>query len=102
MTEWIDVISVKDFPKKGPHTLVLKGHPIAIYYYENCYFAIEDCCTHQGLPLSDGLLQGDIITCPYHGAKFSIMTGEVKAPPAFDNLPVFEVRIINGIIQVQL
>lgn len=101
--EWVDVIEA-DKVDVGcpPYTTTIKGHPIAIFNLEGAFYAIEDCCTHQGFPLSDGPIEGDEITCPFHGAKFCIKTGEVTAPPAFEDLPIYEVRIEKGIIQIKI
>ncbi len=45
------------------------------------YYAIEDKCPHMHGDLSAGTLQGDVVTCPRHGAKFSITTGKAVAHP---------------------
>jgi len=100
MSEWINVIAVSALPEGERHLTMAKGHPILIFNLEGNFYAIEDCCTHQGLPLSDGELQGNEITCPFHGAKFNIITGEVTEPPAFENLITFETRVVEGMLQI--
>ncbi|MGZ8215504.1 MAG: Rieske 2Fe-2S domain-containing protein, partial [Methylosarcina sp.] len=44
---------------------------------------------------------GDEIICPRHGARFCVKTGEVKAPPAYEDIASFPVRIENGRVQVR-
>jgi 3-phenylpropionate/trans-cinnamate dioxygenase ferredoxin subunit len=66
------------------------------------FYAIENMCTHDGGPLSDGCLVGDEIMCSRHGARFCVKTGEVTAAPAYENLNTFPVRVENGVVQVQL
>ncbi len=40
------------------------------------FYAISNVCMHKGGPLSEGTLEGDIITCPWHGWKYSIRNGK--------------------------
>ena len=44
---------------------------------EGKVYAINNKCTHLGCKLSEGQLAGRIVTCPCHGSKFDITTGEV-------------------------
>ena len=64
-----------------------------------CY-AIGNKCTHAGTELSKGTLQGNVVECPKHHAKFDITTGKVVAPPkmAFfhpkiGDAPVYQVKV---------
>lgn len=57
------------------------------------FFAVADVCSHDGGPLGEGLLLGDQIECPRHGARFDVRTGEVKALPAVIPIPTFDVRV---------
>lgn len=100
MPEWFDFVQVESLLPSQHIVKVIKGRPVALFNLDGEYYAIEDSCTHQGLPLSDGPINGNEITCPYHGAKFCIKTGEVTCPPAFEDLPVFEVRAVDGMVQV--
>ncbi|MCS5710894.1 Rieske 2Fe-2S domain-containing protein [Candidatus Berkiella aquae] len=102
MSEWFDFTTKEACQPGHPIVKAINGHPIALFNLNGEYYAIEDSCPHQGLPLSDGPVLGNEIICPYHGARFCIKTGEVTAPPAYEDLPTFEVRIIEGMIQVKV
>ena len=65
------------------------------------YFAFGANCTHYGGPLDEGLLTGDEVHCPWHHACFSIRTGEVQRPPAFDPIPCWRVERIEGKVFVR-
>ncbi|MGH8312562.1 MAG: nitrite reductase (NAD(P)H) small subunit [Gammaproteobacteria bacterium] len=46
-------------------------------------------------------MEGKVITCPRHGAQFDILTGEVLAPPAYEPVATFPVRVHEGMVQVK-
>lgn len=102
MENWVDTILEKDLNLGEHHVIVINGTPIAIFNIDNEIFVIEDCCTHQGLPLSDGYMAKGQITCPFHGAQFCLKTGAALSPPAFEKLNTFEARIENKMIQVKI
>lgn len=56
-------------------------------------FAIHDQCTHECYPLSGGTLDGKVVTCLLHGARFDVTTGAVLSPPAYENVKTYAVRV---------
>jgi 3-phenylpropionate/trans-cinnamate dioxygenase ferredoxin component len=56
------------------------------------HVAVEDVCTHDGQPLTDGPIHGCEITCPRHAARFDLRTGAALCMPATEPLPTFEVE----------
>lgn len=101
MAEWTHVARVADFPPGSCQTVDVDGVAIAIFNVDGHFYAIEDLCTHEAEPLSGGQLHGDCIVCPFHGAEFSLRTGEALSPPAYEPVAIFPVRIENGIVQVR-
>ena len=78
------------------------GDPICLGNAAGTIFAVRNVCTHQDFPMSDGtLLPGCVIECAWHGAKFDIATGAVRAQPATEPLPVYAVRVEDGIVLVR-
>lgn len=59
----------------------LDGTDILIANINGNYYAIEDKCPHMKGDLSAGTLEGNIVTCPKHHAKFDVTTGKSVAPP---------------------
>lgn len=59
----------------------LEGKEILVANVNGKYYAIGDRCTHAGGDLSKGSLEGNIVTCPKHGAKFDVTTGKVVSGP---------------------
>ncbi|MDJ1371122.1 non-heme iron oxygenase ferredoxin subunit [Gulosibacter molinativorax] len=56
-------------------------------------FAIGDRCTHGDISLSEGFVEDDTLECWAHGSQFSLRTGWPKSLPAFEPVPVFDVKI---------
>ena len=74
---------------------------IAVFHLDDAFYAIEDVCTHDGGELAHGAVEDEAIICPRHGARFSIKTGAVLAPPAYEPVATFPVRVENGMVQVR-
>lgn len=68
---------------------------IALVNLDGMFFAVKDICTHDQASLSEGELVGDTIVCPWHGACFSVRTGEALSLPAIDSVETFPV-ILQG------
>jgi len=101
MSDWIDVAAAEDLPPGDRKVVDVDGVMVAVFNLDGELHAIEDICTHDGGELASGTIEGDAIICPRHGARFSIRTGEVLAPPAYEPVAVFAVRIENGRVQVR-
>ena len=101
MSDWVDVDRTDDFPPGSFRTINADGTDIAVFNLDGTYYAIENVCTHDGGILTGGPVEGDVIVCPRHGARFSIITGEVLAPPAYEDVQTFPVRVEAGTVQVR-
>lgn len=96
MLDWIAVADAADIPAGGWQEVNVEDTSILIIHAGDNFYAIENVCTHDGGTLSDGSLENNDIVCPRHGAKFCIKTGAVTAPPAYEDIKTFPVRIENG------
>ena len=59
----------------------VNGKEIALYRANGKFFATTNVCPHQGGPLGEGFLDGNVVTCPWHGWKFNIETGVSPVVP---------------------
>jgi 3-phenylpropionate/trans-cinnamate dioxygenase ferredoxin subunit len=101
MSEWVDAVD-QNALADGEHVVIdVDGVDVAVFKIDGRFYAIEDVCTHDGAEIASGELDGDEIICPRHGARFCVKTGEVKAPPAYEDIACFPVRIENGRVQVR-
>lgn len=101
MADWINVGSVDEIPPGHHKTIDIHDVMVAVFNVDGKLYAIEDVCTHDGGILTGGDVQGHVVTCPRHGAQFDIRTGEVLAPPAYEPVATFPVRIHAGMIQTR-
>jgi len=102
MSEFIKVAETKDIPPGRVKVVVVSDRRIALCNVDGQFFAIDDLCTHDGGPLGQGELQGDVIECPRHGARFNVRTGKVLALPAVKALNTYPVEVEGSEIRVAL
>ncbi|HSF82143.1 MAG TPA: Rieske 2Fe-2S domain-containing protein [Anaerolineales bacterium] len=77
--------------------LRLKGQAILVTNIGGDFYATEEECTHAGGPLSEGVMEGETVICPWHGSCFNVITGEVTCPPATEPLKNYQVEIVGEI-----
>lgn len=70
-------LKISQFREGQPKRVELGGKGVLVAKVDGHFFAIGDRCTHWGCSLSDGTLEGTIVTCPCHGSKFDITNGKV-------------------------
>ena len=102
MPEFVKVAKTSDIPPGEAKAVDIGAKRIAIFNIEGTYHAIDDTCTHRGGPLSEGMVAGNEVTCPWHGAVFDVTTGSVMGLPAPRSVAGYEVRIEGGDIEVEL
>ncbi|WP_432741038.1 non-heme iron oxygenase ferredoxin subunit [Methylobacter sp. G7] len=101
MSDWIDVVDQNALANGENIVIEVDGTDVAIFKIDDAFYAIEDVCTHDGAEIASGILEGDEIICPRHGARFCVKTGAVTSPPAYEDIDCFPVRIENGKVQVR-
>ncbi|MHB1710474.1 MAG: Rieske (2Fe-2S) protein [Acidimicrobiales bacterium] len=65
--------------------------PIAVYRLGSSLVAIENVCPHAGVALSEGAVEGGVLTCPGHGSQFDLGTGERVRGPADQSVRTYTV-----------
>ena len=102
MPEYVKVAVTDDIAPNQGKLVEVQGKEIALFNLEGKYYAIDNTCTHRGGPLAEGELEGDEVTCPWHGAKFKITSGAVLSPPAPQGVKSFPIRVTGNDLEVEL
>jgi NADPH-dependent 2,4-dienoyl-CoA reductase/sulfur reductase-like enzyme/nitrite reductase/ring-hydroxylating ferredoxin subunit len=76
------------------------GEPVLLAHVEPNWFAVGAKCTHYSAPLSDGILVGETIRCPWHHACFELRNGAASHAPALNDLPAYDVVLENNMVRV--
>ena len=102
MFNFVRVAKTSDLADSGRTLLEVDDRIVALFKVGGEYFCIDDVCTHDGGPLSDGKLENHAIACPRHGAKFDIRTGKALTMPATVDTAAHDVKIEGDNILVRL
>jgi nitrite reductase/ring-hydroxylating ferredoxin subunit len=70
--------------------------PVAVYHFSGKVYGAGDVCPHAGARLSEGALEGTIVTCPLHGSQFDVCTGERLRGPADVEIKTYRMDIEGG------
>ena len=99
---FIAVTAAQDIEEKCFYTFEINGTGIVICRFRDEYFALENRCSHALSAFDEGRMRGYRIMCPLHGASFDIRDGSCTGKPATQAVRSFPLRIVDGIIQVDL
>ncbi len=77
--DWLDIGTLGDIPRRAARVVKTARGDIAIFRtMDDQIFALDDKCPHKGGPLSQGIVQGESVTCPLHNWVISLRTGEAQ------------------------
>ena len=84
MTDFVPVAKTSEIPDPATLLVEVGERLVALIHAAGHFYALDDVCTHDGGPLSDGPVDpsAKTIACPRHGAKFDIRTGAALTMPA--------------------
>ena len=77
--EYIKVANKVELPSNKMIMVIVGGKEVLLANVDGSYYAIANKCTHLGGSLVKGSLDGSIVTCPRHGARFDVKTGQAVA-----------------------
>jgi 3-phenylpropionate/trans-cinnamate dioxygenase ferredoxin component len=102
MTVCIKVAELNDLDDDELMAVVVDGEPICLAKVDGSIYAFTDNCTHISGPLNEGELEGEVLTCPWHGAQFNVRTGKVLRGPARQDIQTYPVQVEETSILVSL
>ncbi|MCH7795312.1 MAG: Rieske 2Fe-2S domain-containing protein [Proteobacteria bacterium] len=100
MTDFQTVAKASEIAPGTMKLVNLGGKAVVIANVEGTFYAFGNQCTHVGGPLAEGALEGKTVTCPWHATIFNIESGEPLEGPGADPIPIYQVRVESGDIQI--
>lgn len=102
MSDWLKIAPLEEIPVLGSRVVETPDYRIAVFRgKDDKIFAIKDACPHKQGPLSQGIMHGDSVTCPLHGWKINLISGEALGPDE-GCTNVFETKVDAGVIYLHL
>ena len=102
MSRLVKVAETKEVAPGTGKVVEAERRSLALFNVAGTFYAIDNTCAHMGGPLGEGELAGEVVTCPWHGARFNVKTGEVLAPPARKGVRSFPVKVQGDDVLVEL
>jgi 3-phenylpropionate/trans-cinnamate dioxygenase ferredoxin component len=104
MSDFVAVANTCELADPGKLLVEVGERLVVLIHAAGHYYALDDICTHDGGPLSEGPLDAaaGTIMCPRHGAKFDVKTGAALTMPATKPTTSHEVKIEGDRVLVRL
>ena len=74
---YVDGARVSEIGDRQMKHIEIDGKEIMIANLGGKFYAVSDRCGHSSASLSKGVLTGNIVTCPLHGAQFDVISGRM-------------------------
>ena len=90
--DFVKVCNLSDLAPGQCKTVEAGGKAIALFNVAGTILALDNTCLHNGGPLGEGMLEGDVVTCPWHMWEYNVRTGENLGNP--------ELKVASYAVQV--
>jgi 3-phenylpropionate/trans-cinnamate dioxygenase ferredoxin subunit len=100
--KWTRACDVDEVPLDGALHVLIENLEICLVNSRGRLYALLDECSHGQVRLSDGDVYDGVVECYMHGSEFDLVTGRPLCLPASEPVPIFEVRVHDGIVEVGL
>jgi nitrite reductase/ring-hydroxylating ferredoxin subunit len=87
---YVEVAKIDEIPPGKMKHVELDAKEIVVSNVNGKYYAMDDRCGHMNARLSNGNINQNIVTCPFHAAKFDITTGKKVGEPVLEIPPDME------------
>ncbi|CAG7845596.1 3-phenylpropionate/cinnamic acid dioxygenase ferredoxin subunit [Pseudoclavibacter triregionum] len=98
---FVRVCPLEDVQIDTPQRVEIEGEAISLVRASSGeVFAIGDRCSHGEISLAEGFVEGDTLECWAHGSRFCLRDGWPQNLPAYEPVPVYEVKLEDGDIYI--
>lgn len=102
MAELVEVAREGELASGERKSIIVDDVLALLVRWNDAYYVVEDVCSHDGQPLTDGAVADGQIECPRHGARFELSTGRPRCMPATEPIRSFPVHLRDGRIFVEV
>lgn len=100
LDDWIAVCDSEALSEQ-PTRVVVRGTTVLLHRHDDAIRAIAATCPHRGAPLDEGVIDGDVVTCPWHGSRFCVLDGTLLAGPSPTGVDSYETRVRAGVVEIR-
>jgi len=97
---WVQGPPAEAILEGEPQRLQSGVHDVLLVRLEGRLFAYRNRCPHMGMTLDKGTCDGGTLTCPWHGFRFDLGSGECMTAPQVQLEP-FPLRLEEGVVWVR-
>jgi len=101
MAQFVKVASLSELPAGTGKAVEVNGKTVALFNVNGEVYATDNTCLHQGGPLGEGMLEGDVITCPWHMWQYNVKTGE-NLEDSMLKVDTYPVRVSGDDVEVEI
>jgi nitrite reductase (NADH) small subunit len=98
--EFVAVARVEEIPEGQLKAVRVGDEEIAVAHCNGGYYAVQQHCLHLQGPLSEGELEGCVLTCPWHGWQYDVRSGKNEFDLAIQ-LKTYDVQVEDGEVRVR-
>lgn len=92
---------LNDFPEGNMRAFNVDGQELVVVRADGVFYAFANLCTHRQDYLTNGFVENGRVICAYHDAVFDMTTGQALAGPAYEPLPVYNLRTEADEVQIE-
>lgn len=101
MSELVRIAKI-DEVEEGKGMVVEAGEKcLAVFKVDGAFHVIDNTCLHRGGPLGEGDVEGETVTCPWHGWEYNVKTGHCVNNPS-SHVRTYPTVVDNGEVKVDL
>lgn len=96
----LHLCDASDVPPGTARQIVIGHLVFAAFNLGGEFYVTDDTCTHGFASLSEGIVAGDIVECPWHGGSFDIRSGAAVDQPCTVPLNTYRTLVEDGAVWI--
>ena len=101
MGEFVRVAGTADVEPGHGIVAEVSGKTLAVFNVDGTFHVMDNTCLHRGGPLGEGDVEGEVVTCPWHGWQYNVKTGGCVNNPAV-KVETYQVKVEGTDVKVLL